>query len=801
MTFTPEQLAPQGPPEPVPQASSSENSAPVFRDGLRASYDLEFRKLNASPEASDPDSSLTFPSPVGFTSKDQYYEAVRAWKKRVAAHFAGSELPVQVLSFSYRPKPPLPFCATDPEARRIRPDKAPPMSKNFNKLFEILLTGEEFDPDAEFPDQIPRRNPIRVRYHINSERQWQSGLVPGEPVPQWYNTFEEYSDAYKNWCRAAKAGMSVRIPGPREFAPILKLNIMAEHTGMCRNSAGSGERERICDFSWVDTVKDKKFSHQDKIAGLLAECRTPKMSSAPSTCLVFGVDQAMFVEQMTETGVYQPSMDATRPVYPFSVLEMRSQRGAVDAIVDLVMNDSITEEQLIFQLMKIDFDMRDFKWAMEKRKKKHRTHRVTDNKNEDAPKNLQSHSPAWNERLRTITVLLGARERTMSSGEDDVHVAEQVPRLRDYRPMKPGVEGARQDRGMTIMEKAGKHRKGRLVLRMLRERLTPGNIIKSLFIGKHSPDLRAKMSIFLCSLVNTKFGPKLFDQLLTPKNLDALYETVAYLVALANFQLLLISPSSENEFAVKLSQFHLLSSLLMDTDAVTFLPFRRYIQEKCRMYSLDIGKMIVANPEIREDLWASLMSDTSNDKAKLMNMVALSPVVNFSRLILSSDFLRKGNQVSKFAIGKRFLLRMMYNDNSFNTAFLFVRSPIPEDEPFTDYFIMILRYMIAQLQAHLSDHKLVYETSPLVALFKAGEISHRVTLLPTVATILSTKEVAQRANQTSYQKKLVEICQSVIASDADRVDIMRILCPFTVFVHVAMPFAQTTNSSPTSLSH
>ena len=774
MAFTRGQLAPATLLEPPPEATDSDSTTPVFLDGRGRGYDLSYRIF---PESKSPvnDPSLIFPSPVGFKSKESYFEAVTAWKKRLESRFSGVELPVPISSMHYRPKEPSVFNPGDPASRRFRPEKAPCLPLNFNKMFDISLHGQDIDPEEDLPFQLPRRNVVKMKDQITSERQWQSELVPAEPTPSFYNSFEDYSNAYKNWSRAAQASLTIRIPRPDEFGPILKIETAPPNHGSECQAKEKTPTQKTIDFTWVETMKTKEMKTEPNLSQLLKKRKVSRHSCSPATSLIFGVDQNLFVEQMLTCGVYEPSLEATQPVYPFGVLEMRSQRGAVDAIIDVVTNDSITEEQLIFQLMKVDFDTRDFKWAMERRKKKkHRTHRVTDQKSGDLPDQLLSMTPAFGNRRKPIVVPVEKKERRVSSGDDHDH----VPPLTDFQAVPVILDGTPRK---TNTENTGKHRRGTLVLRHLKNRLTPGNIIKALFIGKNSPDLCAKMSIFLRSVVNTKFGISLFHELLLPANIDSLYETVGYLVALANFQLLLISPSKESEFAIKMSQFHLLSSLLMDNDAVTYQPFHKYLREKCRQYSHELSKMVSDSRKLQEELWKSLMTDEANDRSKLMNMVALSSVLNFKRIILGGDFLRNANRVSKFAVGRRFLLRAIYNENAFNTAMVFLKGEIAPDEPLTDYSVMIMRYMLSQLLRHFIEHNLVYDSSVLFYLFKPGEISHRLALLLPTAKLLCTKEVAQRANQSWYQKNLAGVCQIIISSDTDRIRVMKILLPFAEF--------------------
>lgn len=363
----------------------------------------------------------------------------------------------------------------------------------------------------------------------------------------------------------------------------------------------------------------------------------------------------------------------------------------------------------------------------------------------------------------------------MSDGESDANVSDSS----DCDSEREVEAEQKTKRTHHRRRNHGQKRKGTTVLRYLQKRMKPAYIMKTLYLGNSSPDLRAKMSIFLRELVNTDFGIILFDELLLPENLQSLYDTVCLFLAFSNVQSTLIRPSSESEFAIKLSQFHLLSSLLTDQIALYFRRFRKYIVEKCRAYSLELSKMTCENPEIREELWQSLMTSQPNDKANLMYMIALSSISNMNRIILGENFVEKANDASKHAIGRRFLLRFIHNDNAFYTTLIFMRKPISPDATFTEYFVMILGYMMSQLLQHLKSYRLVYDTSVLFPIFKETELSMRLSLLIPVAKICCIGEISQRERQTYYQKKLAELCTMIIKAPIDKIGTLKLLLPFS----------------------
>ena len=785
--FTRDQLAPAAVPS-APECFAPAESSRVYFDTQRHAYDVGYHVIEPISDSATPTpenlvrqgaavKELAFPSPVGFASKEDYLEAVLQWKERAEAVFAYGRLPVPVSSMYYRPASPSVFNPGDEAARRFKPELSPCLPLNFNKMLDLILSGEPINPDEEFPVQVPHRKVVTLGNQVTSERQWQSEFAPPEPNPMYYDMFERYAKAYQQWSHAARSTMGIRIPSPEEFGPKLRLDTVTDTTSTYSPRPVAEQKDQALDLSWVNDIREKEVKDEDKLLQFLQEPQRLWISCQPLPGVVFGVDQSRFFDQLQQFGVYEEARRSDRPVRPFAFLEMRSNEGADKEIANVVMDTSLTEMQVIFQLMKIDFDNTDFQQAMNMKKRVHKRRGSSGSDGSD----LHSRSPIIDTApfLNNMPIL---REHRLSDAENDISISDSSESdcESDQESMEMYNQIPKTRRTVTTLgrSKQGRQHKGMKVLRFLRKRLKPLHITKSVPTVRHSPYLRAKMSILLRTLVNTKFGVTLFDELLLPTNINSLYETVSVLLTLANFPFTLMSPCTEDEFATKLSQFHLLYSLIQDQGAVWFKQFRTYILEKCRRYSLDLSKAVCDNPEIRNELWQSLTSD-GNEKSRLMHMVALSSVLNMNRIVLGSDFVQRANEVSKYRSGQRFLLRFIYNDNAFNTTLMFFRNPVSPDDTYTDYFVTIFAYMMSQLVRHLKSHHLVYDASVLLPLFKETELSNRLSLLLPIARLCCLSEVAQRARQTSYQKKLSELCTKIINSPTDTIGKLKLLLPFS----------------------
>ena len=143
-----------------------------------------------------PDYDLSFPVPQDYHNYQDYKNAAQNWEERAESyaeniHF---ELPI----WGTIKKPQKPYIDTKYPNRIPNTFLGPANQLDMEKK---ILTGEEFDiENGNFPVEGRFKKMVQYKGFFNNtnEDRW---LIPEEPFPDYYDTYDEYKEAVENWTR------------------------------------------------------------------------------------------------------------------------------------------------------------------------------------------------------------------------------------------------------------------------------------------------------------------------------------------------------------------------------------------------------------------------------------------------------------------------------------------------------------------------------------------------------------------------------------------------------------------------
>ena len=208
--------------------SESENKSDKASE-LPYYYDSEFNFLDKFYQylsqddsfisETDFENSLQFPNPQSYNQYFKYNKAVEVWSKKMIKFFSKAIFPQSLISTNFLPVPPkiIDLSKGTASYKSFQPTLWPLLPKNYLVLINLVLTGNDFDPDQKFPQQFPHRPEILMKHHISKELQWMSQQIPAEPNPIFYSNFDDFSKAYQNWYELSKSSIKIELLHPKQF--------------------------------------------------------------------------------------------------------------------------------------------------------------------------------------------------------------------------------------------------------------------------------------------------------------------------------------------------------------------------------------------------------------------------------------------------------------------------------------------------------------------------------------------------------------------------------------------------------
>jgi hypothetical protein len=148
----------------------------------------------------DPELYQTCPNPYSYETFDEYEQAMLKWSTDVQNRLGYLQLPVIMGRHYYRPY--VQSIDKDDDAQKNN------LKKSMTIKRSVMTTSETAYASL-----------------LDSDDTWEANLVPMEPKPEFYDTFEEYEKAMQRWCIACM-GLPFLPPHPAQFQKLLGLRIV-----------------------------------------------------------------------------------------------------------------------------------------------------------------------------------------------------------------------------------------------------------------------------------------------------------------------------------------------------------------------------------------------------------------------------------------------------------------------------------------------------------------------------------------------------------------------------------------------
>ncbi|KAH0786864.1 hypothetical protein GPJ56_009241 [Histomonas meleagridis] len=143
---------------------------------------------------------VKIPNPRRFASYEKYKIGFNNYVNSSDKLYKFSILPIPVSEFMHKPPmPPLSIKIPDYKARvDVPPD-------NLLYLSDICISGACFVPNASLPAKLGNRFEVPISTMIVSTPQWNSQVITHPPIPECYDTFEDFQKAYLSWYELSKS--------------------------------------------------------------------------------------------------------------------------------------------------------------------------------------------------------------------------------------------------------------------------------------------------------------------------------------------------------------------------------------------------------------------------------------------------------------------------------------------------------------------------------------------------------------------------------------------------------------------
>ncbi|KAH0789771.1 hypothetical protein GPJ56_006273 [Histomonas meleagridis] len=304
---------------PPPQAIERTNDPKAkafFSDGKKRIFDKNFLEID-NGQVFQATAELKFPHPQDYKSKEEFLDACFKWEKRALQNLPSLSLPQTPISSFYIPQPPSFVLKGTSEYRAFKPLESPLTPFNHAKMIESVLSGEPFDPEDPFPVQMQNRDVVRYNNQIASDQQWQSQLLPPEPMAFLYNSKEEFEKAYERWENIAYDNLQFPPIPYEDFEHLIGIDQMQSEALQKSKSHQTlhSEISNLPDFSWAQDIKFTKPEApvNKQLSDLLEKSKNPHFSSEIPDCVTFGVNRDQFISDFIKFGYDSSSENSIFP--------------------------------------------------------------------------------------------------------------------------------------------------------------------------------------------------------------------------------------------------------------------------------------------------------------------------------------------------------------------------------------------------------------------------------------------------------------------------------------------------------
>jgi len=257
---------------------------------------------------------LQIPHPINFKTKEEFQKAFTTWYADAMTFYSSVLLPRPITGEYFVPELPKIFSKEEKNNsarfRTFKPNLWPLLPKNYISMIDMIYSKEQIDPDEKFAEQVPKRDPIFHKHHITSTDQWSGQIIPAEPLPIFYDYFDEYELAYKRWASLTYNNIKIAPIPPSAMGGIIALDEVHEESIQPLSESIPIDPELLKGFEWVPKGETNAEAIAQKLQSLIPKegQETTANRSCQDVLYVTGVDMKKFVEDNLDKGIYAPTL-------------------------------------------------------------------------------------------------------------------------------------------------------------------------------------------------------------------------------------------------------------------------------------------------------------------------------------------------------------------------------------------------------------------------------------------------------------------------------------------------------------
>ena len=309
---------------------------------------------------------LKFTNYIEIVNNEDYKAYISNWLEKTHRFLYAMLPPYAVISKSYIPtRAPL-INQKTPFFRKYDQIKNPLPPRNMLALHTFLLNPETPNFEQQFSLQIPKRETVQLKHHMSPNPQWQSQVVPSEPIPQLYTEFSDFEESYKRWYTLANDSFTIQPPmEPIQFTKILNLNPLQREIQedfnmdyVARMQKKNIKRDNEIDYSWVSNcpnINEKEIKFPDSLKEI--KVKPPTNFDTFQNKLVFGAVKEEFVNDFLLYGYHQPTLTSNTALHPFKYLNYFVDYNFQEQVDRFIKNVASGAENNLFGFLKIPFKL------------------------------------------------------------------------------------------------------------------------------------------------------------------------------------------------------------------------------------------------------------------------------------------------------------------------------------------------------------------------------------------------------------------------------------------------------------
>ena len=374
------------PVQTIQSISSNGQHLPIYFDGKMTLYDKHYKFLKKKPLGLKTGSfgtgpyslenypknfdypefpDLPFPTPSTFSKKDEYLEQCRKWKKDMISFTSTVFLPYPIVSHYYIPQKPPEILIGSQQYRRFNPTKASLLPKNYLILEKVVLTKSPADPEKPFPQQIPNRDEVKMKHQISFDSQWQSQLIPKEPLFLLYDNFEEYEKAFQRWYFLSQSLIEKPPIPPSEFGRLAHMDLVPQFT---LEPIQNENFDEIIETETENIHWSTNLKASAKLSSIINELRLhyhPFSNKShkriePEQYFVGNFNQDEFKKDLIEYGNHLITITSTSPIHTYFSIPINNFSNDFNLLIDFFQSFSNFNNLKILNFLNINFSEESF---------------------------------------------------------------------------------------------------------------------------------------------------------------------------------------------------------------------------------------------------------------------------------------------------------------------------------------------------------------------------------------------------------------------------------------------------------